>query len=102
MALQRDPTRQQLDVLSNRLVELLKGSEDPMAEMRSAADRLSEAGLSDHYPARKESPETFVATALEDNPAVYERVGAMTLGYNPRALESPDALISLLLPGSSE
>lgn len=87
-----------LEMLADRLVELLKEADDPLAEMKDAARRLFEADLSDFQPDAKTTPQEFAATVIEDNPALRSLVPHLRRPERPELIESVGELISLLLP----
>ena len=57
-----------LERLTDRLGTLWAESDNPMAEMRSAASRFLEAELSDQQPSPRQSPREFARMLIEDNP----------------------------------
>lgn len=91
-------TRKRLDALADRLVVLLNQSSDPQAEMREAAQRLFEAGLTDFWPNQQTTPFQFAETVIADNPNVWDLINQIYLPENLRTLETPSELISLLMP----
>ena len=95
----RYATQQKLDLLSERLVELLKQESDPQAAMKRASRRLIEAGLSQHSPEPNESPFGFAETVIAQNPEMWDEVASMSLP-NLAAIETSDELISSLLPSN--
>lgn len=91
-------TRQRLDALSHRLTVLLERSDEPQAEMRSAAQRLFEAGLSEFYPSPGTTPFEFAENVIVENPAMFEVVAEMNYPQFLDLIQTPGELISLLLP----
>jgi hypothetical protein len=92
-----------LERLTDRLGTLWAESDNPMAEMRSAASRLLEAELSDQQPSPRQNPREFARALLEDNPQMRSNLSQISHEIrNPEAIETADELISLLLPASHE
>lgn len=92
-----------LERLTDRLGTLWAESDNPMAEMRSAASRFLEAELSDQQPSPRQSPREFARMLIEDNPQMRSNLGQLSHEIrNPEAIETADELISLLLPASHE
>lgn len=97
-----DLRMQQLHKISTRAIKLLNRSRDPQGDMREAAHRLNEAGLSDFQTGPETSPAEFAGATIEDNPLMYDRISNMRTSFHPEIVESLDELISLLLPSDSE
>lgn len=91
-----------LDALSDRLATLITESDNPKEEMREIERRLMEADLLQYVPPGSVSPTEFANVVVRDNPQLMDLMpdhGVMV--DDPQAIESPDELISLLLPASS-
>ena len=80
---------------SNRLVELIKASDNPEAEMNQAAYLMSESGILDEEPVGV-SAEKFAQLVLEENWQM--PVQSMTSLTDLREIETVEDLISNLLP----
>ena len=87
-----------LEMLADRLVELLKDADDPLAEMKQAAKRLFDADLSDAQPDATTTPREFARMAIEDNPALRSLVPHLRRPERPEQIDTVGELISLLLP----
>lgn len=91
--------------LSDRLAELIEESDEPMAEMQMASAKLLENDLANYLPNAKTSPRSFAAAVIEDNPQMREHLAGHRVYLNDldlSAIETPEQLVNLLLPGSSE
>lgn len=93
---------QRLRAISARIEVLLRRSRDPQGEMREAAHRLLESGLSDFQPDQKTGPAEFAANAIENNPLMYQRVSEMVIDFHPQLIDSLDEMVSLLLPSEGD
>ena len=95
--MKQDATSWKLDQLTDRLANLLRSEPNPQSAMEAISRRLSEEGLSEYSPKRKESPQQFALNVIRENPAMWDVVSDLSLP-NLQALETADELISRLLP----
>src|SRR5262245_54607234 len=91
-----------LAAISHRLVQLLKESDNPHAEMLAFEQRLSEEGLSNWSVPPKTSPEEFALNVLEENPLVREHLEGLRNEFRLSQIESPGQLLSHLLPAIND
>lgn len=93
-------TDQMIERVTARLAQLWSEDPNPLQAMTYAALRMAELGLMFETPDRETDPKAFAKTLVSDNPALLSHLRQNVLiEFNPKAIETPDEMLSLLLPG---
>ncbi len=85
---------------SIRLLELIKESDYPEADMREAAYLMEESRILHEEPFQV-SPEKFAQLVIDENPLMQARMAFMRSIPNLKAMETAADLISHLLPANN-
>ena len=87
-----------IERLTNRLTQLIAGSDDPYEMMNYASLRLLEYDLLNWTPSPKTTPLQFALTAIEENPLMPDHLRTIEYEIRPERMESVDELITSILP----
>ena len=90
-----------IEAIKTRLATLIEESEEPLQEMWGICRKLADEGLTDYWPDPATRPRQFVENLVAASPLWIEAMQAVRTEIEVQSVESPEAMINLLLPASS-
>ena len=89
-----DPRERLLNQVANRLSELLRESDDPVADRAEVVAMLQNNDLLDFVTARsalkQANPISFALAVLEENPLLFDAVDNLQSEFDPKEIETSD------------